>query len=148
MKEKIKALLTDSKYLLLSFVFCYIVPLILLVVLATESKSKTIAWSLWGAVVGFIMIIVYYVKLKTWLNNKKEFEKHEQLRVPVWLRVVQLCVSLLGFVIIYLVLNTMKEMFEEVMLFVLLSGISVAVGNILLIVDSKNRKPKRITRQE
>lgn len=147
MKEKIKELLTDKKYILLSFVFCYIIPLILLMVLAGQSKSKFIALELWGAVVGFIMIIAYYVKFKKWVDQKKQFEKLEQLRIPVWLRLIQLGVSVLGFVIIYLVLNTMKEMFDEVMLFVLLSGISVAIGHICLVIDSKNRKPKRITRQ-
>ena len=92
------------------------------------------------------MIIVYFAKFKKWVNDKKEFEKQEQLKVPVWIRIVQCAVSMLGFFIIGLILDTAKTMFDEVLLFVICSGISVFIGNIFLIIDSKTRESHKITR--
>lgn len=146
MKTKVYQFLKKNKYLFISFIFTYIIPFVLLVILATQSKSTEISLKLWGCVVGVIMLIVYFAKFNKWISNKVEFEKHEQLKVPVWLRTLQLLVSFLAFLIIYLILSTMQKMFDEVILFVICSGISVMIGKVFLIVDSKNRVAHKISR--
>lgn len=146
MKQQVSQFLKKNKYIFISFIFTYVIPFVLLVILATQSKSTNVSIKLWGCVVGLIMIIVYFAKFSKWIDNKVEFEKHEQLKVPVWLRVLQLFVSVLAFVIIYLVLSTMKIMFDEVILFVICCGVSVVIGKLFLIVDSKNRVAHKISR--
>lgn len=148
MKEKITQFVKDNSYLIIAFFFIWIVPLILLVVLASESKSSVIAWKLWGTVVGVIIIIIYFARFKKWINRKVDFEKHEQLRVPVYLRLIQLCVSILSFVAVGLIISCMQEMFNEILTFVICCGCSVAFGYIFLIVDSYKRKPQKILREK
>ena len=147
MNEKTKLFLKNNKYLLLSFFFTYIVPLVLLVALAGQSKSKSVGLKLWGSIVGFIIIIIYFAKFKKWVDNKKQFEKTEQLRVPVYLRIIQMCVSLLSFLVLYLIVSTTDKMLNEVLLFIVCCGVSVFIGHLLLIKDSKSRVPHKLTRE-
>lgn len=148
MKQRFKEWLSDKKLQVVAFFFIWIVPLIMLIALASESKTKNTSFKLWGTVVGIIVIIIYFAKFKSWLGKKVEFEKHEQLRVPVALRLVQLFVCVLAFVCLILILSTMKEMFDEVITFSVSCAISCFLGYIFLIVDSYKRKPKRIARVE
>lgn len=146
MKEKTKNFLSNNKYLLISFFFMYIVPLVLLVVLAGQSKSKVVGLKLWGSIVGFIIIIIYFAKFRKWIDNKKQLEKVEQLRVPVYIRVIQMFISLLCFVVVYLLVSTTDKMFEEVLVFILCCCLSVMLGHLFLIKDSRKRVPHKLTR--
>lgn len=148
MKQRFKEWLSDKKFQVIAFFFIWIVPLIMLVALACESKSKNTSFKLWGTVVGIVIVIIYFAKFKSWLGKKVEFEKHEQLRVPVSLRLVQLLVCGLSFTCLILILTTMKEMFDEVITFSVCCAISCLVGYLFLIIDSYKRKPKRIARVE
>lgn len=144
MKAKIK----ENIYLLIAEFFIWVVPLVLLVLLACESKSKPISMKLWGGVVLVVIALVYFVGLRKAITRKIEFEKHEQLRVPVWLRIVQGLITMICFVAIILVIQTIQDMFTEIMTFIICVMVSVALGYVFLIIDSKNRKPKKIIRQE
>lgn len=145
-KANVKKAFKENKYLLISFFFMYIAPLVMLMILACQGKSSTISLKLWGSVVGFVMIIVYIAKFKKWVNDRKQFEKHEQLKVPVWLRLIQLLVSMIGFAVAFLVLSTVREMFDEIIVFTICTCVSVFVAHLFLIVDSKNRQAHKITR--
>lgn len=145
-KASVKKAFKENKYLLISFFFMYIAPLVMLMILACQGKSSTISLKLWGSVVGFVMIIVYIAKFKKWVNDRKQFEKHEQLKVPVWLRLIQLLVSMIGFAVAFLVLSTVREMFDEIIVFTICTCVSVFVAHLFLIVDSKNRQAHKITR--
>ena len=143
---KVKKFIKENKYLILAFFFQYIAPLILLIVLACQSKSTTIALKLWGSIVGVILIVIYIARGKKWVSEKKTQEKIDSLKVPVWIRVIQLLVSLLTIVVIYLIISTTNKMFNEVLLFIIVAGVSIIIGHIFLIVDSKNRVAHKITR--
>ena len=144
--EKFKQFIKKNYLLVLAFFFMYIAPLVMLCILACEGKSASISMRLWGSVVGFVMIIVYLAMFKKWINDKKEFEKHEQLKVPVWLRLIQCFISMLGFLVVFLVLSTIKEMFDEIIVFAICSCVAVFVGHLFLIADSKKRESHKITR--
>ena len=143
---KIKQFIKDNKYLILAFFFQYIAPLILLVILAGQSKSAGVALKLWGAIVGVILLIIYIARGKKWISEKKTQEKIDTLKVPVYIRVIQLCVSLVGILVIFLIVSTANKMFNELLLFIGVSGFSILVGHLFLIVDSKNRIAHKITR--
>jgi len=144
--EKFKQFIKDNYLLVLSFFFMYVAPLIMLCILACEGKSASISMRLWGCVIGFVMIVIYLAKFKKWVHDKKEFEKHEQLKVPVWLRLLQCFISMLGFTIVFLVLSTIDKMFDEIIVFAIASCVSVFVGHLFLIVDSKKRVAHKIKR--
>ena len=144
--EKFKKFIKENILIILSFFFMYITPLIMLVILACEGKTSKISLELWGSVVGFLLIIIYIAKFKKWVNEKKQFEKQEQLKVPVWLRIVQLIITMVGFTVLFLVLATIQDMFEEILVFSIASCVSVFIANIFLIVDSKNKKAHKIKR--
>lgn len=145
--DKFKKFMKENYLLVLAFFFMYIAPLIMLMILACEGKSAGISMRLWGAVVGFVMIIIYIAKFKKWVNDRKQFEKSEQLKIPVWLRLVQLCISMLGFATIFLVLSTIKDMFNETIVFTICACVSVLIGHLFLIGDSKKRVAHRVTRE-
>lgn len=144
--EKFKQFIKNNYLLVLSFFFMYVAPLVMLCILACDGKSASISMKLWGCVIGFVMIIVYLAKFKKWVHDKKEFEKHEQLKVPVWLRLLQCFISMLGFTIVFLVLSTIDKMFDEIIVFSIASCVSVFVGHLFLIADSKKRESHKITR--
>ena len=144
--DKFKKFIKDNYFLVLSFIFMYIAPLVMLMILACLGKSTTISMKLWGTVVGGIMIIVYIGRFKKWVHDRKQFEKQEQLKIPVWLRVIQLLVSMLGFAIVLLFLSTVNEMFNEIILFVICACVSVFISHLFLIIDSKKRVAHKITR--
>ena len=145
-KQKAKQFFKDNYLLILSFFFMYIAPLVMLMILACQGKSSGISMRLWGSVVGFLMIIIYLARFKKWVNDKKNFEKHEQLKVPVYLRLIQLFVSMIGFVVVFLVLSTVKEMFDQILVFAICCCVSVFISHLFLIGDSKKRKAHKITR--
>lgn len=145
-KNKTATFIQNNKYLIMAFIFQYICPLILLCILAGQSKSASVGLKLWGSVVGVILLVAYFCKGKQWVSEKKTQEKIDSLKVPVWIRVVQMCISLLVIFIIYLIVSTTKIMFDEVVLFIICAGVSVFIGHCFLIVDSKNRVAHKITR--
>lgn len=145
-KEKIKKWLSTNAYMPMGYVFIWVLPLILLVILAAESKTNVIAFKLWGSIVGVVIVVVYFVKLRAFIRSKCERELHEQNRVPVWLRAIQGVITILSFVAIILVFSCFDEMAKEITTFLIATCISVGVGYIWLCVDSYHRKPQYINR--
>lgn len=145
--DKFKTFMKENYLLVLSFFFMYIAPLIMLCILACEGKSAGISMRLWGSVVGFVMIIIYIARFKKWVSDRKNFEKSEQLKIPVWLRLVQLGVAMVGFIVAFLILSTIKEMFEQILVFTICACISVFVAYLFLIADSKKRVAHKVTRE-
>jgi len=144
--EKFKECIKNNYLLVLSFFFMYVAPLIMLVILACEGKTEKIKMELWGAVLGAILIVVYLGRFKKWVHDKKEFEKHEQLKVPVWLRLISLLITLIGFTVLFLILSTIKDMFDEIIIYSIACCVSVVIANLFLIADSKKRVAHKISR--
>ena len=118
----------------------------MLIILACEGKSADISIKLWGSVVGFIMIIVYMARIKKWVHDKKQEEKIEQLKVPVYLRLLQMFFTAIGFTCLFLILATIRDMFNEIIVFSVCSCVSVMLANLFLIADSKKRVAHKIKR--
>lgn len=141
-----KKWLKDNIYLVIGYFFIWVVPLILLVILACESKSTNIAFKLWGSVIGVTIIVVYFVKLRAFIRKKCERELIEQNRVPVWLRIIQGVVTTISFVAIILVFSCFEKMSKEIMTYFICVSVAVAIGYIFLCLDSYHRKPQYINR--
>lgn len=146
MKEKFKKWLSKNAYLIVGYFFIWFVPLILLIILAAESKSQVVAFKLWGTLVGVAIVVIYFVKLRSFIRSKCERELTEQNRVPVWLRAIQGFITILSFVAIILVFSCFEEMAKEITTFLIATCISVGVGYIWLCIDSVHRKPQYLNR--
>lgn len=141
-----KKWLKENIYLGIGYFFIWLVPLILLVVLATESKSTVIAWKLWGSVVGVVIIIVYFLKLRAFIRKKCERELTEQNRIPIPLRLIQGLITIISFVALILMFSCFEKMMNEINTFFIWTCVSVALGYVFLCVDSYKRKPQYINR--
>lgn len=146
MKKGFKKWLSKNIYMVVGYFFIWIVPLILLVILASESKSATTGFKLWGSVVGVVIVVVYFVRLRAFIRKKCERELTEQNRVPVWLRLIQGVITVISFVAIILVFTCFGTMAKEITTFFVATAISVGVGYIFLCIDSYKRKPQYINR--
>ena len=146
MKEKFKKWLSKNAYMLVGYFFIWIVPLILLVILAAESKSSVVAFKLWGSLVGVVIVIVYFVKLRAFIRKKCERELTEQNRVPVWLRLIQGVITVISFVAIILIFTCFGEMAKEIITFLIATCVSVGIGYVWLCIDSYHRKPQYLNR--
>lgn len=146
MKEKFKKWLSKNAYMLIGYFFIWIVPLILLIILAAESKSQVVAFKLWGSLVGIVIVVVYFIKLRAFIRKKCERELTEQNRVPVWLRAIQGVITILSFVAIVLIFTCFEEMAKEITTFLIATCVSVGIGYLWLCVDSYHRKPQYINR--
>lgn len=139
MKEKLKK---NALWLIGEF-FIFIVPLILLVILAFESKSSAVAFKLWGVVALIVITIVYYFIGKKQLNKRKEKAFDKVGYVPTWIRVLGLLVVMLPFVALILILQSASTMLKELYTYVGVTMGSVGLGYIFLIIDSYNKEKDR-----
>lgn len=132
MKDKIKK---NILWLIGEF-FIFIVPVILLIILASESKDKETSLKLWGIVILIVITIIYYFLGKKQLNKKKEKDYDKKGYVPVWIRVLGLIVVMLPFVAIILLVQSASTMINEVYTYFGCTMGSIGVGYIFLIADS------------
>lgn len=144
MKQKLK----ENIYLLIGEFFIWIIPLVILIFTATESKTNKVAFKLWGGVALCVVAVIYFVALRRKINAKIEREKIENCKVPAWLRVIQGISTMCIMVALILVVDTAKSMYEEIMTFLILTAVSVFVGYLFLICDSKSRKKRSLVRKE
>lgn len=145
-KEKLKKWLSANSYLMVGYFFIWIVPVILLIILAAESKDNVVAFKLWGSLVGIVIVVVYFIKLRAFIRRKCERELTEQNRVPVWLRAIQGVVTILSFVAIILIFSCFETMAKEITTFLIATCVSVGFGYLWLCIDSYHRKPQYINR--
>lgn len=145
-KKKLGTWIKDNMFVIFGNFFIWVVPLILLVILAFESRTNQVSFKLWGSVVGVILVVVYFLKLRSYVRKKCERELTEQNRIPVYLRLVQLLVAIISFGAIILVASAMKEMYQEIITFLWVSLIAVCIGYVFLTIDSYRRKPQYLNR--
>lgn len=136
MKESIKK---NALWLIGEF-FIFVVPLILLVILAFESKSSKVALKLWGVVILVVITVIYYFLGKKQINKRKEKSFDKVGYVPTWLRVIGLLVAMLPFVAFILILDSAKTMLDEMLVYIGCTMGSVAIGYIFLIADSRKKE--------
>lgn len=120
--------------------FIFIVPIILLIVLAIDSNGSGHEMKLWGVIILVVITIVYYFIGRKELNKKKEKDYDKKGYVPVWVRVFGLIVVMLPFVAIILMLQCFQDMTTQILTYIGCTMGSVGLGYILLIVDSAKRQ--------
>ena len=145
--SKLKSWTVKNKWLLVGYFFIWIMPLILLIICATtHSSGKSIKFTLWGSVICFFIIIIYYFRLRIWLRNKTERELTEQNRIPVWIRFSQMLITIVAFMAIIFALDSIKEDLDKMLIYFISSMVSVIIGYVCLMVDSHNREPEYLNR--
>lgn len=144
---KFKDWFKKNKLLLFGYFFIWIMPLILLVVCATtHSSGKSIKFTLWGSVVCFVIIVIYYFRLRKYLAKRAERELHEQNRIPVWIRFFQMIIIVIAFLAIIFALDSIKEDIDKMLIYFISSMSSVIIGYLFLMADSHYRKPEYLNR--
>lgn len=145
--SKFKYWIIKNKWLLLGYFFIWIMPFILLIICAaTHSSGSSIKLTLWGSVVCFFLILIYYFRLRIWLHKRAERELHEQNRIPVWIRFSQMLVVLVAFLAIIFALESIKEDIDKMLIYFISSMLSVIIGYVFLMIDSHYREPEYINR--
>lgn len=145
--SKLKSWTVKNKWLLVGYFFIWIMPLILLIICATtHSSGKSIKFTLWGSVICFFIIIIYYFRLRIWLRKKAERELTEQNRIPVWIRFSQMLIIIVAFMAIIFALDSIKEDLDKMLIYFISSMVSVIIGYVCLMIDSHNREPEYLNR--
>lgn len=142
-----KSWVSKNKFLLLGYFFIWIMPFILLLVCATtHSSGKSIKFTLWGSVVCFLIIIIYYFRLRKYLSKRAERELHEQNRIPIWIRFSQMIITIIAFMAIIFALESIKEDIDKMLIYFISSMVAVIIGYLFLMLDSHYRQPEYINR--
>ena len=147
MKKRFTKWLNQNIYLMVGYFFIWIAPLILLVIMGiTKKEVDKWTFALWGGIVGIIIIVVYFVKLRAFIRKKCERELTEQNRIPVYLRIIQMFVSLIGFVSALFIITVIGDSLDQLFIFLGITIAFIVIGYIFLIIDSYHRKPAYINR--
>ena len=145
--SKLKSWTVKNKWLLVGYFFIWIMPLILLIICSTtHSSGKSIKFTLWGSVICFFIIIIYYFRLRIWLRKKAERELTEQNRIPTWIRFSQMLITIVAFMAIIFALDSIKEDLDKMLIYFISSMVSVIIGYVCLMIDSHNREPEYLNR--
>ena len=146
MKKRFTKWLNQNIYLMVGYFFIWLAPLILLVIMGINENEMRYSFELWGGIVGIIIVIIYFLKLRAFIRKKVERELTEQNRVPVYLRFIQMFVSLIGFVSALLVIKVVSDSLEQLYIFLGTTIAFIVIGYIFLIIDSYHRKPAYLNR--
>ena len=146
MKKRFIKWLTQNIYLMVGYFFILFAPLILLIIMGITEKEMRYSFELWGGIVGIIILIVYFVKLRAFIRKKSERELTEQNRIPIYLRFIQMFVSLIGFVSALLIIKVISNSLDELYIFLGTTIAFIVLGYIFLMIDSYHRKPAYINR--
>ena len=146
MKKRFIKWLTQNIYLMVGYFFILFAPLILLIIMGITENEMRYSFELWGGIVGIIILIVYFVKLRAFIRKKSERELTEQNRIPIYLRFIQMFVSLIGFVSALLIIKVISNSLDELYIFLGTTIAFIVLGYIFLMIDSYHRKPAYINR--
>ena len=146
MKKRFTKWLNKNIYLMVGYFFIWLAPLILLVIMGINENEMRYSFELWGGIVGIIIVIIYFLKLRAFIRKKVERELTEQNRVPVYLRFIQMFVSLIGFVSALLVIKVVSDSLDQLYIFLGTTIAFIVIGYIFLIIDSYRRKPAYLNR--
>lgn len=146
MKKRFIKWLTQNIYLMVGYFFIWFAPLILLIIMGITENEMRYSFELWGGIVGVIILIVYFVKLRAFIRKKCERELTEQNRIPIYLRFIQMFVSLIGFVSALLIIKVISNSLDELYIFLGTTIAFIVLGYIFLMIDSYHRKPAYINR--
>jgi putative Ca2+/H+ antiporter (TMEM165/GDT1 family) len=146
MKKRFTKWLNQNIYLMVGYFFIWLAPLILLVIMGINENEMRYSFELWGGIVGIIIVIIYFLKLRAFIRKKVERELTEQNRVPVYLRFIQMFVSLIGFVSALLVIKVVSDSLDQLYIFLGTTIAFIVIGYIFLIIDSYHRKPAYLNR--
>ena len=146
MKKRFTKWINQNIYLMVGYLFIWLAPLILLVIMGITKENDKWTFALWGGIVGIIIVVVYFVKLRAFIRKKCERELTEQNRIPIYLRIIQMFVSLIGFVSALLVIKVVSDSLDQLYIFLGTTIAFIVIGYIFLIIDSYRRKPAYLNR--
>ena len=146
MKKRFTKWINQNIYLMFGYFFIWLAPLILLIIMGITENEMRYSFELWGGIVGIIIVIIYFLKLRAFIRKKCERELTEQNRIPIYLRLIQMFVSLIGFVSALLVIKVVSDSLKQLYIFLGTTIAFIIVGYIFLMIDSYHRKPAYINR--
>lgn len=148
MKKKAKE--TFNKYWLwvIAQMLIWLVPMILTIVMMCETRDAGIGFSIGGVSFAIVVAFTYFIVLKKKLDLAIEHAKIEENRIPPLLRFIQglVTVAILGG--LCCLINATITMWKEVLTSMVIITASVAVGYVLLIIDSARKKPQHLLREK
>lgn len=125
--------------------FIWIVPLIMVLIMSfggtRQETSTTFKVSIWGIVVAIIYLLVYRKKIKKEIDRRKTIQLANLGYVKVWVRLIEWLSYLLPYVIALVLIVGLKgvyeQLYDELVLFIVLVMISATLGYIVLGIDTK-----------
>lgn len=140
--------LKKNIYFIAGQFFIWVVPLVLLVILACESKSIKTSISLWVAIALIIYLFLFFAVFKTRIGKAKERQLITDKYVHKWVYLVNWLTCMLPIVVIFLLLEKVKETINnsthEIEIFLGILVVCISIGYICLVQDSKNKQNKEI----
>lgn len=136
MKEK---LLKNINFITGIF-FIWVLPIILLIVMACNGKSETISFKTWGVVALVIYLFAYFIAIKKQVSKAKDRQLLKDGYVHIWVRLVDFTAVIVPIICIYLLLDSVKSDIAQAQVFVILCGVSITIGYAFLIADSKKKE--------
>lgn len=126
-------------------IFIWVVPLVMVLIMSfggtntiTTTKFKV---GLLGIVVAIIYLLVYAKKLKKALERQKTIQLANIGRVKMWIRIIEWLSYLLPYGIALVLIVALKGVYEqiynELVLFIVLTMISASIGYLILCIDTK-----------
>ena len=136
MKEKLK----KNANLIIGLFFIWVLPIILLITMACNGKTTSVRFKSWGIVFLVIYLFAYFIAIKKQVSKAKDRQLTKDGYVHAWVRIVEFTAIIVPIICLYLFLETIKSDIHESQVFVLCCGISITVGYLFLIADSKQKE--------
>lgn len=144
MKEWLK----KNKFYAIGQFFIWIVPLVMLIVMAVDTKTVRTKIELWLIVAFIIYFLLYIVKIKGELGKAMERQLIRDGYTHWWIWLIKFVSIMIPFACVFLLTNKIREcannQSHEIELFVGITMVSVAIGYLFLIKDSKDKEKEAI----
>lgn len=137
MKNKIK----DNIYWLAGQFFIWVVPLILIIIMACTSAKTTTQIKLWVVVAILVYIIAYFVKIKSSISKAQQIQLTRDGYTHEWVHIVNWLSAMLPLVCVILFTEKVKECIiansKEIELFIGFLMLTISIGYYCLVQHSK-----------
>lgn len=151
MKQRMLEYIKNHLFLICGFLFMYIAPIVLLVEEAIRFKINTWKIDLWALPIAIIIVIIYWIKFRKWIKEKKRDERlakrFGEMEKPLSLlfftaldKILMPCVTLGA---TYYALVTISKIGVKAENYVLCILAFVGIGGLFYLVDIIVNIPKK-----
>lgn len=123
--------------------FIWIVPIICLIIMACNGATNGIKIQSWVSVALVIIVCVYYIKGKKEIGKVKDRQLLKDGFIHWWVRLIEYIVVAIPFAVGLLLIESVKSNINDARLFIIISLISVSIGYVLLMIDSKTKESEK-----